>query len=107
MSQLLAPPVQRHAIARATAEALELCGIADLAQTQAGALSTGQRRLVELARCLAGPFRLLLLDAQSAAQRCVWKTSGLLNYSARRGARPVNVPMERLVLESDEPALTY
>ena len=53
------------------------------------------------------PVRLLLLEAQSAAQRCVWKTSGLLNYSARRGSRPVNVPMERLVLEADEPALRY
>jgi ABC-type branched-subunit amino acid transport system ATPase component len=29
-------------------------------------LSTGQRRLVELARCLAGPFRLLLLDEPSS-----------------------------------------
>ena len=29
-------------------------------------LSTGQRRLVELARCLAGPFELLLLDEPSS-----------------------------------------
>jgi len=53
------------------------------------------------------PARGLLLEAQSAVQRCVWKTSGMLNYASRRGTRPANVPMERLVLESDEPALRY
>lgn len=51
------------------------------------------------------PARPLLLQLQGAAQRCVWKTSGLLNYAVRRGSRPVNVPMERLILESREPAL--
>ncbi len=51
------------------------------------------------------PARPLLLDLQRAAQRCAWKASGLLNYSARRGAPPVNAPMERLILESTEPAL--
>jgi hypothetical protein len=51
------------------------------------------------------PARPFLLDLQRAAQRCVWKTSGLLNYGVRRGCRPVNVPMERLILESQEPAL--
>src|SRR6202012_5952348 len=45
---------------------LELCGLAGLEDAQAGALSTGQRRLVELARCLAGPFSVLLLDEPSA-----------------------------------------
>ena len=45
---------------------MELCGITDLADRQAGALSTGQRRLVELARCLAGPFDVLLLDEPSS-----------------------------------------
>ena len=53
------------------------------------------------------PARALLLDLQAAAQRCVWKASALLNYSARRGVRAVNGPMERLVLEADEPALRY
>jgi ABC-type branched-subunit amino acid transport system ATPase component len=66
LSQLVASPVQRQEIERATADALELCGIADLAEVQAGALSTGQRRLVELARCLAGPFEVLMLDEPSS-----------------------------------------
>jgi len=51
------------------------------------------------------PARPLLLDLERTAQRCVWKASGLLNYGARRGCKPVNVPMERLILESQEPAL--
>jgi ABC-type branched-subunit amino acid transport system ATPase component len=42
------------------------CGIPHLANIQAGALSTGERRLVELARCLAGRFDLLLLDEPSS-----------------------------------------
>jgi signal transduction histidine kinase len=46
------------------------------------------------------PARPLLIELQQAAQRCAWKTSGLLNYSARKGARAVNVPMERLILEA-------
>ena len=50
----------------AAREALILCGISHLADQQAGALSTGERRLVELARCLAGPFDLLLLDEPSS-----------------------------------------
>jgi ABC-type branched-subunit amino acid transport system ATPase component/branched-subunit amino acid ABC-type transport system permease component len=47
-------------------EAMALCGIADLASVQAAKLSTGQRRLVELARCIAGQFDLLLLDEPSS-----------------------------------------
>lgn len=50
---------------RAT-HAMDRCGIIALANLTAGALSTGQRRLVELARALATPFRFLLLDEPSS-----------------------------------------
>ncbi len=49
-----------------TERALELCGIKQLSTRQAAALSTGQRRLVELARVIAGGFRVLLLDEPSS-----------------------------------------
>jgi ABC-type branched-subunit amino acid transport system ATPase component/branched-subunit amino acid ABC-type transport system permease component len=65
-SQLAAKPADRRLMEGATAAAMSLCGITALAEQQAGALSTGQRRLVELARCLAGPFDLLLLDEPSS-----------------------------------------
>ncbi len=47
-------------------QALGRCGIADLANRVVGDLSTGQRRLVELARAIATPFRFLLLDEPSS-----------------------------------------
>jgi ABC-type branched-subunit amino acid transport system ATPase component/branched-subunit amino acid ABC-type transport system permease component len=50
----------------AAEQALRLAGIADLAGRPVAALSTGQRRLVELARCLAGQFDVLLLDEPSS-----------------------------------------
>jgi ABC-type branched-subunit amino acid transport system ATPase component/branched-subunit amino acid ABC-type transport system permease component len=49
-----------------TTEALDLCGLAELAHRPVSALSTGQRRSVELARCLAGNFKILLLDEPSS-----------------------------------------
>jgi ABC-type branched-subunit amino acid transport system ATPase component len=50
----------------AAEQALALAGVAGLADRPVAALSTGQRRLVELARCLAGQFDLLLLDEPSS-----------------------------------------
>ncbi|MBA3741375.1 ABC transporter ATP-binding protein [Sporichthya sp.] len=57
---------QRTLVAAAAQESMELCGITDLAQRRPRDLSTGQRRLVELARCIAGGFKVMLLDEPSS-----------------------------------------
>jgi ABC-type branched-subunit amino acid transport system ATPase component/branched-subunit amino acid ABC-type transport system permease component len=57
---------QARAIRVATERALELCDLSLLATTPVSALSTGQRRLVDLARCFAGDFSVLLLDEPSS-----------------------------------------
>ena len=66
LTQLWARRSERQAVEAVTKEMLELCHLTDLAGTRAGSLSTGQRRLVELARTLAGGFNLLLLDEPSS-----------------------------------------
>ena len=53
-------------VAGATERALVQCGIEHLAPRRPADLSTGQRRLVELARVSAGDFRILLLDEPSS-----------------------------------------
>jgi signal transduction histidine kinase len=45
------------------------------------------------------PARQLLMQARSAAQRCAWKASGLLNFSARRGVMPVRDSLDHLMSE--------
>jgi ABC-type branched-subunit amino acid transport system ATPase component len=64
--QIFAGSTQTRQIAAATEEALALCGLQSLADRLVAGLSTGQRRLVELARVLASGFRLLLLDEPSS-----------------------------------------
>jgi ABC-type branched-subunit amino acid transport system ATPase component len=76
-------------VRRAVDEAMELTGIGPLSDLQAGLLPTGQRRLVELARTLAGPFDLLLLDEPSAgldASETVSFGNVLTGVVAERGA---------------------
>ena len=66
LGQLYASSAERAEIAQASEEAIELCGVRDLLDRPAGMLSSGQRRLVELAMTLAGPFTVLLLDEPSS-----------------------------------------
>lgn len=65
-TQLMSSRRDDAVIDRAVNEAIELTGIGPLARLQAGLLPAGQRRMVELARVLAGPFSMLLLDEPSA-----------------------------------------
>lgn len=51
---------------RTAAELLELVGLGDVADVPVEALSLGRCRLVELARALVGPLRLLMLDEPSS-----------------------------------------
>jgi ABC-type branched-subunit amino acid transport system ATPase component/branched-subunit amino acid ABC-type transport system permease component len=66
LSHVLSRRASAREVAAHTQQALELTEIADLAEAPVSALSTGQKRLVELARCLAGDFKILLLDEPSS-----------------------------------------
>ena len=66
LRQLIASRAQTREVAAAVTAALSAVGIAHLAGTQAGLLPTGQKRLVELARVLAGGFDVILLDEPSS-----------------------------------------
>lgn len=50
----------------AASRAIVRCGLEAVAGVQVGSLSSSQRRFVEIARCLAGSFSMLLLDEPSS-----------------------------------------
>ncbi len=64
--QFWAPMSERREIAERTRQALHRCGLEAVTNRRVRDLSTGQRRLVELARAIASPFRFLLLDEPSS-----------------------------------------
>ena len=66
LSHVVALPRQARETNLAESNALDLCGLAGVADARVGVLSTGQRRMVELSRCLAGNFTVLLLDEPSS-----------------------------------------
>jgi ABC-type branched-subunit amino acid transport system ATPase component len=65
-SQLVGSRRESHLVTEAVRNAISIVDIAELANRQVGVLSTGQRRLVELARALAGTYDMLLLDEPSS-----------------------------------------
>jgi ABC-type branched-subunit amino acid transport system ATPase component len=66
LGAVVATRAERAEVADATEASLERCRIPHIADRLAGVLPSGLRRLVELARALAGGYELLLLDEPSS-----------------------------------------
>ncbi|MFN2466073.1 MAG: ATP-binding cassette domain-containing protein, partial [Candidatus Dormibacteria bacterium] len=91
------------AVALRVEELLEMFRLEDLRDRQCGALSTGLRRLVEMASCLAQSPRLLLLDEPTAgvAQReAEALVPVLLDVQRRTGAAMLIVEHDIALLTS-------
>jgi ABC-type branched-subunit amino acid transport system ATPase component len=76
------PHTDRGASQSQALAALRLCGIIDLGDRPCTALTTAQRRLVEVARVLNGNFRVLMLD-EPAAGLDATETSALAHIIRR------------------------
>jgi ABC-type branched-subunit amino acid transport system ATPase component len=86
--QLFSTGARKRTVTVATDQALELCDLHALADRRVSTLSTGQRRLLELARVVAGGFRLLLLDEPSSGldvEETRWFSAKLQQVVAERG----------------------
>jgi ABC-type branched-subunit amino acid transport system ATPase component/ABC-type branched-subunit amino acid transport system permease subunit len=66
LNHAVASRVEKRLTTDASSEAMDLVGISPIAGRQVESLSTSERRLVELARCLAGSYQMLLLDEPSS-----------------------------------------
>ena len=66
LRHLWATPKERADTGQRVDEALDRCGLTDVADEMVGVLSTGRRRLVELARVIASGARMVLLDEPSS-----------------------------------------
>jgi ABC-type branched-subunit amino acid transport system ATPase component/branched-subunit amino acid ABC-type transport system permease component len=66
LGHVVGTPTQVAMARESASAAMELVGITSLYAREVRTLSTGEKRLVELARCLAGKFDLLLLDEPSS-----------------------------------------
>jgi ABC-type branched-subunit amino acid transport system ATPase component len=66
LRQLVGRRAERTEAVASARQALARCGIDDLAASYPSELSTGHRRLVELARAINGDFEILLLDEPSS-----------------------------------------
>jgi ABC-type branched-subunit amino acid transport system ATPase component len=66
LRHLWSTPKEAAEIRQRVDDAIELCGLENVASELAGVLSTGRRRLVELARVIASGASMVLLDEPSS-----------------------------------------